>query len=124
MTGDHLEWQLTVEPGPEEQEASILLNLRPAQDPKKALRGVVEYNELAWLSPAPKSSAWKGDSRNFAVKEFSEVPHSLGPSVVGCSVAIKIGGDHGLLERRRKAPAYKRAGAQEDRRGLAHAGGS
>src|SRR5215203_2462003 len=69
-------------------------------------------------------SAWKGDSRNFAVKEFSEVPHSLGPSVVGCSVAIKIGGDHGLLERRRKAPAYKRAGAQEDRRGLAHAGGS
>jgi hypothetical protein len=58
MEGDHLEWQLTVEPGPEEQEASILLNLRPAQDPKKALRGVVEYNELAWLSPAPKSSEW------------------------------------------------------------------
>jgi hypothetical protein len=58
MTGDHLEWQLTVEPGPEEQEASILLNLRPAQDPKKALRGVLEYNELAWLSPAPKSSEW------------------------------------------------------------------
>jgi hypothetical protein len=58
MSGDHLEWQLTVEPGPEEQEASILLNLRPAQDPKKALRGVVEYNELAWLSPAPKSSEW------------------------------------------------------------------
>jgi hypothetical protein len=44
MAGDHLEWQLTVEPGPEEQ------------DPKKALRGVLEYNELAWLSPAPKSS--------------------------------------------------------------------
>jgi hypothetical protein len=58
MAGDHLEWQLTVEPGPEEQEASILLNLRPAQDPKKALRGVLEYNELAWLSPAPKSSEW------------------------------------------------------------------
>ena len=38
MTSDHLEWQLTVPPGPEEQEASILLNLRPAQDPKKALR--------------------------------------------------------------------------------------
>jgi hypothetical protein len=58
MTGDHLDWQLIVEPGPEEQEASILLNLRPAQDLKKALRGVVEYNELAWLSPAPKSSEW------------------------------------------------------------------
>jgi hypothetical protein len=58
MAGDHLEWQLSVEPGPEEQEASILLNLRPAQDPKKALRGVLEYNELAWLSPAPKSSEW------------------------------------------------------------------
>ena len=58
MTGDHLEWQLTVEPETEEQEASILLNLRPAQDPKKALRGVLEYNELAWLSPAPKSSEW------------------------------------------------------------------
>ena len=58
MSGDHLEWQLTVEPEPEEQEASILLNLRPAQDPKKALRGVLEYNELAWLSPAPKSSEW------------------------------------------------------------------
>ena len=58
MTGDHLEWQLTVEPAPEEQEASILLNLRPAQDPKKALRGVLEYNELAWLSPAPKSNEW------------------------------------------------------------------
>src|SRR5215203_4089661 len=56
MEGDHLEWQLTVEPGPEEQEASILLNLRPAQDPKEALRNVVEYNELAWLSPAPKSA--------------------------------------------------------------------
>jgi hypothetical protein len=49
MSGDHLEWQVTVEPGPEEQEASILLNLRLAQDPKKALRGVLEYNELAWL---------------------------------------------------------------------------
>ena len=59
MAGDHLEWQLTVEPGPEEQEASILLNLRPAQDSKKALRGVLEYNELAWLSPAPKSPALK-----------------------------------------------------------------
>ena len=29
---DHLEWQVTVEPAPEEQEASILLNLRPGQD--------------------------------------------------------------------------------------------
>src|SRR5215218_3551079 len=58
MTGDHLEWQLTVEPGPEEQEASILLNLRQAQDPKKALRGVLEYNELAWLSPAQNSNEW------------------------------------------------------------------
>ena len=58
MSGDHLEWQVTVEPGPEEQEASILLSLRSAQDPKKALRGVLEYNELAWLSPAPKSSEW------------------------------------------------------------------
>ena len=58
MVGDHLEWQLTVEPGPEEQEeASILLNLRPAQDPKKALRGVLErprqklcntWVEFAW----------------------------------------------------------------------------
>jgi hypothetical protein len=57
MPGDHLEWQLTVPPEPEGQEASILLNLRPAQDPKKALRGVVEYNELAWLSPARKSAA-------------------------------------------------------------------
>jgi hypothetical protein len=56
MTGDHLEWQLTVPPGPQEQEASILLNLRPAQDPTQALRGVLEYNELAWLSPAPNSS--------------------------------------------------------------------
>ena len=69
MTGDNLEWQLTVEPGPEEQEASILLNLRPAQDPKKALRGVVEYNELAWLSPAQNSSEWIVDldelRRNF-----------------------------------------------------------
>ena len=26
--------------------------------------------------------------------EFSEVPHSFGPSVVGCSVANKTGGDH------------------------------
>ena len=59
MTGDHLEWQLTVSPGPEEQEASILLNLRPAQDTKKALRGVLECNELAWLSPAPKTPAPK-----------------------------------------------------------------
>jgi hypothetical protein len=59
MAGHHLEWQLSVEPGPEEQEeASILLNLRPAQDPKKALRGVLEYNELAWLSPDPKSREW------------------------------------------------------------------
>ena len=59
MTGDHLEWQLTVPPGPEERGASILFNLGPAQDPKKALRGVLEYNELAWLSPAPKSPAPK-----------------------------------------------------------------
>jgi hypothetical protein len=58
MTGDHLDWQLTVPPGAEEQEASILLNLRPAQDPTQALRGVLEYNELAWLSPAPDSSEW------------------------------------------------------------------
>src|SRR5215203_2087957 len=68
-------------------------------------------------------SAWKGNSANFACTEFSEVPHSLGPSVVRCSVANKTGGDHGLLERRRKAPAYKRAGAQEDRPGLANATG-
>src|SRR5215218_3135531 len=53
--------------------------------------------------------------------EFSEVPHSLRPGVVGCSVATKIGGDHGLLERRTTAPAHQRAGAQEDRRGLARA---
>jgi len=58
MTGDHLEWQLAVPPGPEEQEASILRWPEIEQDPKKALRGVVEYNELAWLSSAPKSSEW------------------------------------------------------------------
>src|SRR5215210_3176677 len=39
-------------------------------------------------------------------EEFSEVRHSLCPGVVGCSVANKIGGDHGLLERRRTAAAY------------------
>src|SRR5215217_5926862 len=57
------------------------------------------------------SITWKGNSANFACTEFSEGPHSVGLSVVGCSVAIKMGGHHGLLERRRKAPAYKRAGA-------------
>src|ERR671910_974956 len=31
-----------------------------------------------------------------------------------------MGGDHGLLERRTTAPARQRAGAEEDRRGLAH----
>jgi hypothetical protein len=40
MTGDHLEWRLTVEPGPEEQEASILLNLRQAQDPSTLRRSI------------------------------------------------------------------------------------
>src|SRR5918997_5472319 len=55
--------------------------------------------------------------------KFSEVPHSLCPGVVGSSVANKIGGDHGLLERRRTAAACQRAGAEEDRRGLAHAEG-
>src|SRR5829696_2995430 len=69
------------------------------------------------------SITWKGNSANFVMTEFSEVPHSLGPSVVGCSVANKTGGDHGLLERRTTAPAYKRAGAQEHRRGLARAAG-
>src|SRR5215217_9053013 len=69
------------------------------------------------------TSAWKGHSANFACTEFSEVPHSLGPSVVGCSVANKTGGDHGLLERRATAPAYQRAGAEEDRPGLAHSAG-
>src|SRR5919112_3977390 len=54
---------------------------------------------------------------------FSEVPHSLCLGVVGSSVANKIGGDHGLLERRRTAPACQRAGTEEDRRGLAHAEG-
>jgi hypothetical protein len=48
----------------------------------------------------------------------------FGPGVVGCSVAIKIGGDHGLLERRTTAPACQRAGAQEDRPGLARSTGS
>src|SRR5215203_2475858 len=66
------------------------------------------------------SSACKERSPKCALAAFSEVPHSLGPGVVGCSVAIKIGGDHGLLERRTTAPAHKRAGAQEDRLGLAH----
>ena len=47
----------------------------------------------------------------------------FGPGVVGCSITSKIGGDHGLLERRTTAPAHKRAGAQEDRRGLARAEG-
>jgi hypothetical protein len=47
----------------------------------------------------------------------------FGPGGVGCSVANKIGGDHGLLERRRAAPARQRAGAQEDRPGLARADG-
>jgi hypothetical protein len=73
MTGDHLEWQLTVEPGPEEQEASILLNLRPAQDPKKALRGVLEYNELAWLSPAPKTPAPKSSEWVLDLDELRRV---------------------------------------------------
>src|SRR5215211_6363133 len=71
-------------------------------------------------------SAWKGVSAYFACTEFSEVAHSLGPSVVGCSVAIinrRLGGDHGFLERRRKAPAHQRAGAQEDRPELARAEG-
>ena len=36
---------------------------------------------------------------------FSKVPHSLGHGIVGCSVANKMGGDHGLLERRTTAPA-------------------
>src|SRR5215217_3064420 len=42
---------------------------------------------------------------------------------VGWSVAKKIGGDHGLLERRTTAPACQRAGAEEDRRGLTRAEG-
>src|SRR5215216_1364022 len=68
-------------------------------------------------------SAWKGNSANFAMTEFSEDPHSFGPSVVGCSVANKIGGHHGFLERRTTAPAYQRTGAQEDRRRLAYSEG-
>ena len=52
-----------------------------------------------------------------------DVPHSLCPGVVGPSVANNIGGDHGLLERRRTAAACQRAGAEEDRSGLAHAEG-
>src|SRR5215216_4150255 len=64
---------------------------------------------------------WKGNSANFAMTEFSEVPHSLRPGVVGCSVANKTGGDYGLLERRTTAPAHQRAGAQEDRPRLARA---
>ena len=58
MRGDHLEWQLTGPPGPSDQGASLLVNLRPAQAPAQALRGVLEYNELAWLSPVPGSSEW------------------------------------------------------------------
>src|SRR5918997_29605 len=61
--------------------------------------------------------------RTVSEGKFSEVPHSLCPGVVGSSVANKIGGDHGLLERRRTAAACQRAGAEEDRRGLAHAEG-
>src|SRR5215208_8149776 len=37
--------------------------------------------------------------------------------------SYQIGGDHGLLERRTTAPARQRAGAEEDRRGLARADG-
>jgi hypothetical protein len=47
----------------------------------------------------------------------------FGPGVVGYSVANKTGGDYSLLERRTTAPAYQRAGAEEDRPGLAHAAG-
>ena len=56
---------------------------------------------------------------------FSEVhlTHILGPGDVGYSVAYKIGGDHNLLERGRTAPAYQRAGAEEDGRRLARAEG-
>jgi hypothetical protein len=67
MTGDHLEWQLTVPPGPEEQEVSILLNLRPAQDPRKALHGVMEYNEMAWLS---HEMAWLSRAPGFWSSEW------------------------------------------------------
>ena len=58
IKGDYLQWQLTVSPEPEEQEVTILFSLRPTQDPTQALRGVLEYNELAWLSPAPDSDEW------------------------------------------------------------------
>jgi hypothetical protein len=69
-------------------------------------------------------SAWKGDSQKFALTEFSEVPHSLGPAGdVRWSVANRIGDDHGLLERRRTKAARQRAGAQEHRHGLARAAG-
>src|SRR5918994_5889949 len=45
------------------------------------------------------------------------------PDGVGCSEDEREGGDHGLLERRRTAAARQRAGAQEDRHGLARAAG-
>src|ERR671921_98810 len=68
-------------------------------------------------------SAWNRISAHFAFWAFSEVPNGLRPGVVGCSLAIKIGGDHGLLQRRTTAPAYQRASAQADRHGLARAAG-
>jgi hypothetical protein len=40
MTGDHLEWQLTVPPGPEEQEASI-----PLSYPIQLLGGLARQGE-------------------------------------------------------------------------------
>src|SRR5918993_709359 len=66
--------------------------------------------------------------------EFSEVrltpilgsskqPRSWCRRMLGSYQNRRLGGDHGLLERRTTAPAHQRAGAQEDRPGLAHAEG-
>src|SRR5215207_280181 len=69
--------------------------------------------------------AYRGFAKQSLEGKFSEVhlTHILGPAEVGCWVADKIGGDHGLRERGRTAPAYQRAGAQEHRRRLARAAG-
>lgn len=61
LRGDYINWQLTVPPGEEEQEASILFNLRPTDDPARALHHVVQYNEIGWLTPISDSDEWMLD---------------------------------------------------------------
>jgi hypothetical protein len=61
IKGDFVHWQLTVPAAGDEQEARMLFNLRPTNDPINALRRVVEYNELRWLSPIPNANTWALD---------------------------------------------------------------